>query len=818
MTYSNLRVLSYNTQLRSWGMEFLAQKGLPTHDANKRANSLAQRILNSTHDYDVLCLNEVFDEDARDVLRNTLLGKYPYAVVKADMDTPASYAALTAAAGGLTVAAAGVALELPGSTIGLLLAAGLAAPATLTAKFEDSGLMIFSKFPFVMQQVAGLLSQLDAVASAHPSLAPLLEWLKDLLQSQGLGGSSQVPLVAFVPFKEANVEDGMAAKGALYAGLVLPTGSRLHLVATHTQADGDQAETRATQMQQVWQLVETMVGKPPFSEEVLVCGDLNINAASSSQAEKAEWWQTFDTPGQPFTDHLHDVWHREQCPGRHLPGGGSPSLPKAKDGQPVLSWMPEDCDPGKTILSGRLDYMLRPAQDFPARLTTQHVAIAREVADPNPATQHTSDHYPLRIDLAPRHVRDTPGRADPLSFADDADDTVVAGKLGPGEMQWWVVDRPGGYGFAVTPFPLLSYEIYSADDLSEPMNPFTKTKVSHTFDHEVALELTKYSLPEPPYFIRVFHAGRERGDIVSYELFAHRFRGTSRAEAIPLLRSKQFSEPAREGAPHSLHDPDMPVSTFDSVWYEVCSDPEPCDGGPVRMRAILGHIGDHDALGVEEDKVVESGCPNFGLVVIRAPTGEPPEALIEVVPADHLVDHTFFTRGRERYYILARRDDPTFLTLHYTVSVHTNVTYLYPSPPPTLKCLDETDGFLGAESGNDDMQLELLCDGKPIYTAPNSDGMQFSDGDVRNLLNVPPAGFTRSLTIRLTELDDLSGDDVAEAALKPLAELIPGAEEFPTRNRETHEATHIVLHPDDQDGVYALWIMRSPEPPLEFDC
>ncbi len=82
-----LRVLTYNVQFRSWGMEAGAQTTLtPVTSVETRANLIADRILAAAEPWDVLCFNEVFDEDGRDVLHDRLKGAYPNIVVKADAD------------------------------------------------------------------------------------------------------------------------------------------------------------------------------------------------------------------------------------------------------------------------------------------------------------------------------------------------------------------------------------------------------------------------------------------------------------------------------------------------------------------------------------------------------------------------------------------------------------------------------------------------------------------------------------------------------------------------------------------------------------
>jgi hypothetical protein len=82
---TSLRVLTYNVQLRSWGMEVLAQKSLtPYTSVELRATIIADRILRSPQQYDVVCLQEVFDEDGREILTQLLGPSYPWSVTKAD--------------------------------------------------------------------------------------------------------------------------------------------------------------------------------------------------------------------------------------------------------------------------------------------------------------------------------------------------------------------------------------------------------------------------------------------------------------------------------------------------------------------------------------------------------------------------------------------------------------------------------------------------------------------------------------------------------------------------------------------------------------
>lgn len=74
----SLRLLSFNTQLRSYAMEAGAAIDLLVEDtAEARARAIANRILASPFDYDIIGLMELFDQDAREILGSRLRTKYP---------------------------------------------------------------------------------------------------------------------------------------------------------------------------------------------------------------------------------------------------------------------------------------------------------------------------------------------------------------------------------------------------------------------------------------------------------------------------------------------------------------------------------------------------------------------------------------------------------------------------------------------------------------------------------------------------------------------------------------------------------------------
>ncbi len=323
-----VRVVTFNTWCRSWGMEAGAQEGIPTSTVEDRAHLIAKRILDSPQQFDVVCLNEVFDEDAREILEDAL-------------------------------------------------------PDLKAA--EDSGLMMFSRLPFDTMTVP------PGFEGVFPGA---------------------FPVVTYAPYADNEGLDGFAAKGVVYAKLLGPGGDPLHLLMSHTQADstssiGEHRKTRAKQFKQVAELAHKMIGAPPFDEEVLFCGDLNVNGTRNAGGARPEWDMVFDTPGSFLTDELHDVWTHEQR-AQDLNNPGKP--------------LPIE-DPGMTTHLQRLDYMLRPPDDGSGRrLATQHVAIDYELAQGTTDIPYTSDHLPVRIDLHYRRDHNTAWTAEPIEKAQMAPD------------------------------------------------------------------------------------------------------------------------------------------------------------------------------------------------------------------------------------------------------------------------------------------------------------------------------------------------------------------------------------------------------------
>lgn len=508
----SMRILTYNVQMRSALMEMGFPPSIPpVYSAPQRAALIAHAILTSPEEIDVVCLNEVFDEPARDVLSSELSSEFPYQVAKADTFHT-------------RLVRPGFAGDLPEAiweiTMGPL--ADLAGMAAL--KFEDSGLFLASRFPF-------------ATVPAPPAVGGLLDPVF----------AGRVPVVRFLMYAAASDNDKFAAKGVLYARLKPPGTDERHVFISHTQADtekvGENVGDRRKQMLDVAEFVERCVEEsPPFSSEVFFLGDLNVvghralDSTPSPGAPGHEWTTLFGKSGAPLHDQLVDRWGRDQCP-----GGGSGRT-----------------DPGFTAdvvyepYRQRLDYLFTSAT---SRLAVQHLRIDRALADPHGVLPFLSDHHPLRADLHEDKPFRTPATA--LKVPNQVDFTDSS-SLTNGELKWYRVNRAGTYDIDVSWFGGETlYEIYLGDDFSTPQPPYRNPSDPELGERYVLMA---------PFFIKVFL--RDRRSECSFDLRTHRHEGRTWRDAIVLVPEK----PRTEWFPEQQFNLDTGDADWDdseSKWFLV---------------------------------------------------------------------------------------------------------------------------------------------------------------------------------------------------------------------------------------------------------
>jgi endonuclease/exonuclease/phosphatase family metal-dependent hydrolase len=777
----SVRVLTYNVQMRSWGMEAGAQGSLtPSTSVEKRAEAIAARILASPQQYDVLCFQEVFDEDGREALFDALQKAYPHCIKKCDTD---GIAVVTEIALGVAAFSA----TIPGGAA-LAIVAGVVGGLGLlfgSNKFEDSGLMLFSKLPF------------DDL--------PVPQNLRDLAESRGVSLPPSIPATEFDTYSDSGGEDAFAAKGVLYVRLLRSDGRPLHLLTTHTQADstggvGAHAVTRRLQLAQAFGLLAKMAGNVAQSE-VLLCGDLNVDGMKHRAGFGAEWTSLFDTAGSPFTDVLSDAWTREQCPGAPAPG---------------RTLLVDDFDRGMTAQLQRLDYAIRSHGPATGRLVLQHMCIAYDVAtDPANLTAYTSDHLPVRIDLDADRAFASVLTAEPLPpdvsgmpvSIVPGGDASASGLLVEGQMHWYRIHERGAYDIRLLQgAPRVHLDVYTADNLSVPIAPFTTLDDLGPLDRAGS---TRYALPTAPFYLRVSRPDRQ-GE-AHYSVSVHRFGGTGPHDAIPLLRGITENGVASTKQLHSADVVSTPFDELDSVWFIAPFDTEP-DG----------------SLRVTSTATVTSATRAFGVLVLgRAPGGGFERLDERRAAAD--VTSTFAYDRPLTGYILVRREGQNLKASEFQVTLRSDVSYLYGNPvnPASragsmarLFCRDETNGAFGSEWGSDDIQINVNVNGRTRVHVPNSDDLEFDDDSLRDVPQVDIVRYRTSVEFELVELDDLSAVDRASVQIASFDE-IKGGDSVITGNASGVLTTFTVIfdpaddEDDDDDGIYDLTVTVSPEPPRQ---
>lgn len=540
----SMRILTYNTQMRSALMETGFPPSIPpVYTAPTRAGLISNAILNSREEIDIVCLNEIFDEPAREVFSQRLRARFPYQVAKADTFHTR--------------------IVRPGF-IGDLeekiweLAFGPIADLTSLAqlKLEDSGLFLASRFPFATVPASGAVAGL---------LDPVF--------------AGRVPVVRFLMYAAASDNDKFAAKGVLHVGLQPPGESDRHVFISHTQADTDKAGEnvgdRRKQIRDVAAFVEHCLGeRPPFSREVFFLGDLNIvgyGADAQPPGPATEWAQLFGKPGAPMFAQLIDRWGRDQCP------GGSTGR----------------TDPGFTAdavyppFRQRLDYVFTSAT---SQLAVQHLRIDRELADPRGVMPYLSDHLPLRADIDEITQFCTPATAFPVPDLVDFDNDGV---LHGGQVRWYRFDVPGTYDIALSYQGTETvYEIYLGDDFSTPQPPYREI-----LDPERGPRFVLAA----PFFVKVHLTGR-RGEC-AFTLRTHRHIGRTWRDAIVLVPDETRNEhfPAQ---PFNTDTGDADWDDSESKWFlvetprvrlphpvdlsVVVNDPQEDSGDPVPVGLTVG--------------------------------------------------------------------------------------------------------------------------------------------------------------------------------------------------------------------------------------
>ncbi|MCA9549511.1 MAG: endonuclease/exonuclease/phosphatase family protein [Myxococcales bacterium] len=470
----SFRIATFNTQFMPW---------IVTHEDDEvdwaRARAYADQLI--ALDADVIVLNEVFDNDGQAALSRYLSRSHPYQITKVDAD---GY------------------------------------------DLEDSGLMLFSKFPFTPLPNA-----------AHG-------WERDDYQADNRGNPFDL---GFVLFNCApGTDDCYAAKGAGLVRIAHPCRDKpINVVFTHLQATEDPnswlvtaPEIRALQLEQIRGLIVDSLGEGAlYDEEVYLVGDLNVDGhlAKTAQPETvagiAEWRYHFDPSlhrGSFYSGTMVDGW-AYSMPATDFgltSGPGFPYFVNSNEGE-------------------RLDYVVHNLPEIDdERRCLQHVRIAWELR--KLGSNRPSDHHGLIADFNDEAPACNPRSAHPVVF-----DAAIPGEIeNPGGMQWFRIDEDGTYSIDLHG---IGFEVvaYDSTDLSRPLRPITPIPGEYGI---------RYKLQNAPIYLRV--KGSDRARTGTFDLLVHRHEGTSPEDAIAL----RADELERAQAPIGQ------ITGAADMWFDLISE------------------------------------------------------------------------------------------------------------------------------------------------------------------------------------------------------------------------------------------------------
>jgi endonuclease/exonuclease/phosphatase family metal-dependent hydrolase len=522
---NSIRVLSFNTELLSpWFSNPSPDAGLPA-DAITNEKAAAIAAILRAGKFDVIGLNEVWDEDdGKDQLVAKLCPTYPNFVRSVDAST--------------------VTEERP----------------------EDSGLMLFSKLAFLP--------------------LPNLSFVSDDSESS-LGNNSN--RIAYTRFDSCAGTDCLASKGALMVRLLHPSSGRvLDFVNTHMQADEAESGIRTAQMRQIRGQCQTGALSPPNLITTTLGLSLSPLAGLCSWTN-TEWLTLTGDHNIPGEGAVKAAVHPGTAFPALGPPEWNASIGVFSDAVATNKWALYDAwaettsplDRGITNEQdgARLDYMLT------SRRTTPPPVVAAPPPDlcvqhvwSPPELEGLSDHRPVASDLNLMAAQCNPR----LAYQVLSTDLAVPGQsksgrklkraiVNPGNMQWFRVTEPGTYTFALSDAAAgngLAMEVFADENLSVPIGGAQNlgSDVIKTCEPGVTgaqscsrVTGTKLVIPQAPFFVRVFSTSRAFTGAYAFTAYKYKCNAPTEACAVLPNAPQPFNFPA----------PGTALGTEDAAWFEV---------------------------------------------------------------------------------------------------------------------------------------------------------------------------------------------------------------------------------------------------------
>lgn len=666
-------------------------------DIPDRIRKFAERIIASN--YDVFALEEIFDNDVRDELISRLKEYYPFYVSYLD-----------------------------------------------AADFdEDSGLMLFSKFPFVE-----LPQNTYEVCEVHqPHLCDNLV---------AVNGAARWYDVAFIEYTEfdddgcngyfENAGDCWANKGVAYVRIMNPRSGRIYnVVFTHMDASGSSGDLRARELN--FEATEvlirgTMTDEQINSEDIFMLGDLNVNG--NLAGPRGEWDKYFNNQESFFTNTLHDVWEYEMQPGMPSEIRDRGLTGSIHDGNPEGGSRP--------------DYFLRntlPPDMGGGPLCVQHMTVAYNLRYGEPyveggrgeaGVQDLSDHYGLNADLNLQAPYCSPASAKmDLPF-----DQWFNGQITyPGSMQWFHFKSPGTYSISLRSDGPVDFQVYKSTDLSSPIARHGEPARSWTFNLPAG-HPPEESLPDNEFYIRVF--ARDRAWSGAYQMIVHQHNGSNPTEAIVLFPNQPIRQPFGE-----------------TTWFRFMTE-APDSGQAQELKVFVKDS-------VSPVNIELRAADTTTLIASSSP------GITEILRSD-------IADNNQQMFLLVKGSQPS----EYEVGWTTNLTVLHGTLayPLKMRC-DEQTSDEGVGIGEDDDNVRMTIEGDGQLLLDSRSLGDFDEGQVRGLGDVfTTIRFLDQLNVKLVEEDGglHFGDDILTGIIQPLP--VPHPVRFPISG---------------DGGVYHIFFNRS---------
>lgn len=673
-----------------------------------RAEKISDAIIAMKRQPDVIALQEVFDDDAKDAFEKKLKNIYPHFVKELDAEDLDPW---------------------------------------------DSGLMLFSKFPF----------------------APLLKAdfkAKDVTAfSKSSGNFQDWEGVAYKEFRYKNHFDTFANKGVGLVRLEIKCGNSkeyMYVAFTHTQASyGDDSfngmqksvSARISQLEDIESIIKGTLPQVDLDNEPLfIMGDLNINGNFGSldfkwgDSSVTDWTAVLASDEANIVNHCR-LYEWDYHFNRHL--GNSYFSTYISD-----SWVYDNIrtDYGQTIggdfpkyflndsANGeRLDYILHnnnkgisSAEDMTPellksgeKLSVQHI---QRVWEPSVGSVHYySDHLGLIVDVNKCYLQCNPRIAKEIN---PDPDITCQGKIKFAEgMQWFKVGEQGG-AYSINTIGSVKIEVYEDNDLSRPIR---ESGVKSDWG-------MIYSVPTAPFYVKVI--GENINWSGNYTLKIHKHEGKSIDDAILLDPMQYYEENSWEyGYEYTM--PELgKINDTNIVWFRI-APLKGSTGGLPSIKAIVDCY--HTPIILGDDKLFTIEMMDFNTSIVaksadsifpysdfpNLPTSDMWRAVLE---AEEI--------SKDEYYLRVHASYPHTKGDRFTIHWQTNLTYLYPE---WLRCYEQEDN-----SGDDDIYLWASVDEysvqDEVYLGEFDDGGEdFGEYGTEVALNILNYQYVKDVDIILKE-------------------------------------------------------------------